>query len=146
MTSRMIRPATSDSCIMFAQLTFSQDIFFGFRKIYFVFCIIWGRSTACIFSVRYSVTFSLLSFFTAIVKETISLTSRLSSALSKNRTVKNKSHTMMIQRNITATVGLIARIIPDRRSHVSDPSQYVILLRASTRAYSLGLDLESIYA
>lgn len=106
--------------------------------------MIFGRSTACIFSVRYSVTFSLLSRLTATVKDTMSFISILSSALSKNRTVKNKSHTMINPSVNTANVGLIASITHERRSHARDPNPYVILLRASTVVYSLGLALESV--
>jgi hypothetical protein len=103
-----------------------------------------GRSTACIFFVKYSVTFSLLSFFTATVNDTISLISRLSSELSKNRTVKNSNPAITSQSDITAIVGLIASITQDKSNPMSEPIQYVMFPRASTRAYSLGFARDNI--
>ncbi len=89
---------------------------FGLIKIYFADSITFWRSTAFIFSEIYSATFSLLSFFTPIVKEVISATEILSSALSKNRLVNNRNQTIIIHSAITAKVGFTERIKPESTS------------------------------
>jgi hypothetical protein len=95
---------------------------FGFINIYFADSITFWRSTALIFSEIYSVTFSLLSFFIPIVKEVMSATEILSSALSKNRLVKMRNQVMIIQRDMTAKVGFTERINPERIRPLSAPS------------------------
>lgn len=94
----------------------------GLRNIYFVVCSIFSRSTALIFSERYSFTFSLLIFVTPTVNAVMSESAILSLALSKKRIVKIRKLTMTTERNMTANVGLIERTKPEMMSPQSDPA------------------------
>ena len=121
------------------------SFWWGLRNIYLVLSNIFGRSIALIFSDRYSRIFSVFSLRIPIVKDVISERETLSTALSKNRTVKPRNPMMTSPSIMTANVGFILSINPDRVSPKSDPMPYVILFRASIFPYSLGWACESIY-
>ena len=103
------------------------------------------RSTFCIVSTIYSFTCSLFQRWIEIRKLLISSIDTVSTELSKYRMVKIKNPVIINPRMIMANPGLRLKITHETRSHMRQPIQNVILLRASISPYSLGSALERTY-
>ena len=93
----------------------------GLRNTYFAVSRTFGRSTVFIFSERYSITFSLLSFLIPTVNDVISESETLSFALSKNLVVNTRNRITTIPRTNTANVAPVERTTHDTMSPRSEP-------------------------
>ena len=111
---------------------------FGLIMRYFTFCITFCMSAFATVSTRYSFTCSLFHRWIDTRKLSISSRDTESSELSKNRIVKRRKETMITPSITTANPGLKLSITHERRSHTSEPTPKVILLRARIVPYSLG--------
>gem|GEM_PF-7101789 len=103
--------------------------------IYFTFPIIFQISAFFTVSIRYSFVFWGVHFCTETLKLSISFRDIDSKLVSKYFIVKKRNAIIITQRIVTANTFGNMRIIPENISHISDPTQNVILFRASIFQY-----------